>query len=90
MRTDTLEQAIDLCLGFQQLKDAIGGDDQIEGTAQGKLGDIAKFYTRFGRGYRCGLQFLKAMGQHGLGPINTVDKAAHGRQWEQHAARPAA
>jgi hypothetical protein len=90
MRPDAPEQAIDLCLGFQQLKDAIGGDDQIEGTAQGKLGDIAKFDARCGRGYRCGLQFLQAMGQHGLGLINTVDKATHGRQWEQHAARPAA
>src|SRR5262249_62320382 len=63
MRSDAPEQAIDLCLGFQQLKHAIGGDDQIKGTTQGKLSDIAKFHARFGRGYRCGLQFLQAMSE---------------------------
>jgi hypothetical protein len=90
MRSDTLEQAIDLGIGFQQLKDAIGGDDQIEGTAQGKLGDITEFHLRFGRGYRCRLHLLLAMGEHGLGPINAVDKAAHCRQWEQHTTGTAA
>src|SRR5215510_12463445 len=59
MRPDALEQAIDLRLGFQQLKDAIGSDDQIEGTAQGKMGDIAEFHARFIRGYRCSLHLLE-------------------------------
>jgi hypothetical protein len=90
MRSDASEQAIDLRLSFQQLKDAIGGDDQIEGTTEGKLSDIAKFYARFARGDRCRPQLLEATREHGLGPINAVDKATHGRQWEQHAASPAA
>jgi hypothetical protein len=90
MRSNTPEQAIDLRIRFQQLKDAIGSDDQIESLAQGKLGDIAEFHLRFGQGYRCRLQLLEAMGEHGLGLIKAVDKAAHGRQWEQHAASPAA
>jgi hypothetical protein len=72
------------------LKDAIGGDDQIEGTTQGKLSDIAEFHARFGRGYRCRLHLLQAPREHSLGLINAVDKAAHCRQWEQHAASPAA
>src|SRR5262245_24088812 len=66
MHTDTPEQAIDLRLGFQQLKDAIGGDDQIEGTAQGKMGDIAEFHACFGRGYRCSLHLLETAREHGL------------------------
>jgi hypothetical protein len=90
MRSDASEQAIDLRIRFQQLKDAIGSDDQVESLAQGKLGDIAEFHLRSGQGYRCGLQFLQATGEHGLGPINAVDKAAHCRQREQDAARPAA
>jgi hypothetical protein len=66
MRPDAPEQAIDLCLGFEQLKDAIGGDDQIEGPAQGKLGDIAEFHVHFGRGDRCRPQLLEATHEHGL------------------------
>jgi hypothetical protein len=90
MRPDAPEQTINLRIRFEQLKDAIGGDDQIEGTTQGKLGDIAKFYARCGRGDRCGLQFLQATREHSLGPINAVDKAAHCRQREQHTTGTAA
>src|SRR2546426_65712 len=90
MRSDTPEQAIDLRLRFQQLKDAIGGNDQIEGTAQGKLGDIAEVHARFGRRYRCRLHLLQAARKHGLGQINAIDKATPCRQWEQHTTGTAA
>jgi hypothetical protein len=90
MRSDAPEQAIDLRIGFEQLKDAIGGDDQIEGAAQGKMGDIAEFHARLGQWYRCRLQLLQAAREHALGPIHTVDKAAHCRQREQHTTGTAA
>jgi len=90
MRLDAPEQAIDLRIRFEQLKDAIRGDDQIEGTAQGKVGDIAAFHARFGRGYRCRLHLQQATREHGLGPIDTMDKATPCRQWEQHTTGTAA
>jgi hypothetical protein len=55
-----------------------------------EVGDIAEFHLRFARGYLCGLQLLLATREHGLGPINAVDKTAHCRQWEQHATSTAA
>jgi hemerythrin-like domain-containing protein len=73
---DAPEQAIDLGFGFEQLKHAIGSNDQSESLAQGKMGDITLLRPRFARRYRCVLQLLEAAREHGLGVIDTMCRRA--------------
>src|SRR5215510_9743682 len=89
MRPHTPEQSLDLGRRVQQLKHTIRGDDQIEAAAQRKLGDIAEFCPRSGRGQACSLQLLAAAREHGRGAIDTVDRAARSREREQDTTRPA-
>jgi hypothetical protein len=87
---DAPEQSIDLRLSFQQLKHAIWGDDQSESLAQGKVGDITVLHPRLARRYRCGLQLLETVREHGLGAIDAINKATRCRQREQYTAGTAA
>src|SRR5215467_1669061 len=89
MRSHTPEQPLDLSLRFQELKHAIRGDDEIEAAAQGKVGDVAEYCPGFSRKYPCGLQLLEAACEHSRGPLQPSDRAAGGREREEHPARPA-
>jgi hypothetical protein len=88
MRPHTPKQPLDLGLRIQQLKHAIRGDDQIEPATQSTIGDIAKFRPGFGWAHLCGLQLLEAAREHGRGAIETMDKAARGRERKQDTTRP--
>src|SRR5712691_11179932 len=90
MRPKASKQPLDLGISFQQLKHTIRGDDQIEGPAQGKVGDIAEFRLGFGGWKPCGTHLLEAAREHGLGLVDAMDRAARCCEREQHAAGPAA
>jgi hypothetical protein len=81
------EQSTDGGIRVQQLKDAIGGDDQINRVAQSEVGDVPDLNSGFGEGNRRRLEFLAAKGEHPLRPIDAMHVATHLDQGGQHTAR---